>query len=78
MDYKGDIENTTQKTQLSYDELEDTIYTLYGGENLESIIHSLLGESATLAYAITICPNSRKVLRWYYDVQKGNGYICEN
>jgi hypothetical protein len=77
MDYKGDIKNATQKTQLSYGQLKDTISTLYGEENLESIIRSLLGDSATLAYAITICPNSSKVLRWYYDVNKGVGYICE-
>jgi len=77
MDYKGDIKNATQKTQLSYGQLKNTIYTLYGEENLESIIQSLLGDSATLAYAITICPNTSKVLRWYYDVNKGDGYICE-
>ena len=77
MDYKGDIKNATQKTQLSYNELKDTISALYGEENIESIILSLLGNSATLAFAITICPNASKVLRWYYDVQKGDGYICE-
>ena len=77
MDYKGDIKNATQKTQLSYDQLKDTISTLYGGENLKSIILSLLGDSATLAYAITKCPNASKVLKWYYDVNKGDGYICE-
>ena len=77
MDYKGDIKNATQKTQLSYHQLKETISTLYGEENLESIILSLLGESAKLAYAITNCPNANKVLRWYYDVQKGGGYICE-
>lgn len=77
MDYKGDIKNATQKTQLSYNELKDTISTLYGEENIESIILSLLGNSAILAFAITNCPNASKVLRWYYDVQKGDGYICE-
>ena len=77
MDYKGDIKNATQKTQLSYNELKNTISTLYGEENIESIILSLLGNSAILAFAITNCPNARKVLRWYYDVQKGDGYICE-
>ena len=77
MDYKGDIKNATQKTQLSYDQLKDTISTLYGEENLKSIILSLLGDSATLAYAIINCPNASKVLKWYYDVNKGDGYICE-
>ena len=77
MSYTSDIQNSTQKTQLSYGELKDTISTLYGEENLESIIVSLLGrDSPTLAYAITNCPNANKVLRWYYDVQKGDGYIC--
>jgi hypothetical protein len=78
MDYKEDIKNATQKTQLSYNELKDIISTLYGEENRESIILSLLGNSATLVFSITICPNASKVLRWYYDVQKGDGYICEN
>ena len=77
MDYKGDIKNATQKTQLSYNELKDTISTLYGEENIESIILSLLGNSFVLAFAITNCPNASKVLRWYYDVNKGDGYICE-
>ena len=78
MDYKGDIKNATQKTHLSYGELKDTISTLYGEENLKSIILSLLGnDGPTIAFAITNCPNARKVLRWYYDVNKGDGYICE-
>lgn len=78
MDYKDGIKNATQKTQLSYGELKDTISTLYGEENLKSIILSLLGnDGPAIAFAITNCPNAIKVLRWYYDVNKGDGYICE-
>lgn len=77
MSYISDIQKVTQKSQLSFSELTDTIVSLYGEENLESIIQSLLGDSATLAYAITICPDASKVLRWYYDVNKGDGYFCE-
>ena len=78
MDYKSDIKKVTQKTQLSYDELKGTIATLYNLEDLESILVSLLGSDVpALAYAITKCPNASKVLRWYYDVNKGTGYIEE-
>lgn len=78
MDYKSDIKKVTQKTQLSYNELKDTIASLYNLEDLESILISLLGSDVpALAYAITNCPNASKLLRWYYDVNKGTGYIEE-
>lgn len=78
MDYKSDIKKVTQKTQLSYNELKDTIASLYNLDDLKSILISLLGSDVpALAYAITTCPNASKVLRWYYDVNKGTGYIEE-
>lgn len=89
MSYISDIKKVTQKSKLSFNELKDTIVALYGEENpdgtttmegskMRTILSSLLGsDGPTIAYAITNCPNASKVLRWYYDVQKGDGYICE-
>jgi len=89
MSYISDIQKVTQKSQLSFSELNDTIVALYGEEDsdgiitidsskIETILNSLLGsDGSTLAYAITYCPNASKVLRWYYDVNKGDGYIEE-
>ena len=45
---------------------------------MKTILNSLLGsDGPAIAYAITNCPNASKVLRWYYDVHKGDGYIEE-
>lgn len=89
MSYISDIQKVTQKSQLSLSELEDTITVLYGeedeegismmeGSKMKTILNSLLGSGGpAIANAITNCPNASKVLRWYYDVQKGDGYIEE-
>ena len=89
MSYISDIQNVTQKSQLSFNELTDTIVSLYGeegtdgsatteGSTMKTILNSLLGsDGPAIANAITNCPNASKVLRWYYDVNKGTGYICE-
>lgn len=90
MSYISDIQRVTQKSQLSFCELKDTIIILYGEEGedgittiknskMKTILNAILGsEGPTIAYAITYCPNASKVLRWYYDVHKGDGYITEN
>ena len=89
MSYISDIQKVTQKSQLSFSELTDTIVDLYGeedpngtttmeGSRMRTILSSLLGsDGPSIAYSITNCPNASKVLRWYYDVQKGDGYIEE-
>ena len=89
MDYKRDIQKVTQKPHLSFSELTETIVSLYGeedtdgsatmeGSKMKTILNSLLGsDSQAIANAIINCPNASKVLRWYYDVNKGDGYICE-
>lgn len=89
MSYISDIQKVTQKSQLSFSELTDTIVALYGeedpdgtttmeGSKMRTILSSLLGSNGpAIANAITYCPNASKVLRWYYDVNKGDGYICE-
>ena len=89
MSYISDIQKVTQKSQLSFSELTDTIVALYGdedpdgtitmeGSRMRTILSSLLGsDGPAIANAITKCPNASKVLIWYYDVNKGDGYICE-
>ena len=89
MSYISDIQKVTQKPHLSFNELTNTILALYGeedtdgsammeGSKMKTILNSLLGsDGPAIANAITNCPNASKVLRWYYDVNKGNGYICE-
>ena len=89
MSYISDIQKVTQKSHLSFSELTNTIVALYGEEDIDgtttmegskmrTILSSLLGsDGPAIANAITNCPNASKVLRWYYDVNKGDGYICE-
>ena len=89
MSYISDIQKVTQRSKLSFNELTDTIVALYGEENqdgittmegskMRTILFSLLGsDGPNIANAITNCPNASKVLRWYYDVNKGDGYIEE-
>ena len=88
MSYISDIQNVTQKSQLSFNELTDTIVShgeegtdgsaTMEGSTMKTILNSLLGsDGPAIANAITNCPNASKVLRWYYDVNKGTGYICE-
>lgn len=89
MSYISDIQKVTQKSHLSFSELTNTIVALYGEEDIDgtttmegskmrTILSSLLGsDGPAIANAITNCPNASKVLRWYYDVNRGDGYICE-
>jgi hypothetical protein len=90
MDYKMNIQSNVTKKFLTFNELTDVIVHLYGtsvdedekitmsSNEIESHLRKIFdNDSYTMAVAVHNSSQLRNVLTWYYDVEKGEGYLKE-
>lgn len=88
MDYKMNIQSNVTKKILTFNELTDVIVRLYGtsvdekiimpSNEMESHLRKIFdNDSYTMAVAVHNSSQLRNVLTWYYDVDKGDGYLQE-
>ena len=83
MNYKSDIRNHLKGVKsIDFTKLISTIILLYGEDQqideyvLENILINILTEDGyNMACFIYNTPRAMDKLKWYYDIQKGEGYI---
>tara|TARA_B100000131_G_C17587946_1_gene397966 strand:+ start:182 stop:469 length:288 start_codon:yes stop_codon:yes gene_type:complete len=90
MDYKTNIRSNVSKKYLTFNELTDIIVRLYGtsvdedekmimpSNEMESHLRKIFdNDSYTMAVAVNNSSQLKNILTWYYDVEKGEGYLQE-
>ena len=88
MDYKSDIQSSTTKHILSFNELEQIIVRLYGEEQnghivlqpdkFASILKSIFDRDIyDMMCAFVNSSQLQSVLNWHYDTRDGQGYLTE-
>ena len=89
MEYKNDIRSVVSKNRLTFNELIDIIVRCYGtesedetmvmtGDQVTSYLKKILdNDSYTIAVAHNNSEQLQDIFTWYYDVEKGDGYLQE-
>lgn len=89
MEYKNNIRSGVSKKQLTFNELTDIIVRGYGtqiedgkiimsGDQLTSHLRKIFDDdSYTMAIAVNNSKQLQNIFTWYYDVDKGDGYLQE-
>jgi len=88
MNYKSDIQSSTTKHKLSFNELEQIIIRLYGEEQngiivlqpdkFTFILKSIFDrDSYTMIDVFVHSSQLQAVFNWHYDIRNGQGYLTE-
>lgn len=90
MEYKDHIRGLVTKKHITFNELTDIIVKSYGQEQenglmtmtaeiLETYLREILRDdnSFTMAIAVHNSNQLQSHVSWYYDIEKGDGYLRE-